>query len=151
MRVRAKFHVSGLTGNAHNDFRQVQISTVYSPDTSTEDHKFWKASPNGRGAFSYDALNPETIVPGLPLDLGAKFYFDVTRIEDGAKGKDALFLARVTESAWNTENPQVSQKTITLNGTAGANHSIEITIDNSAVFDQFVLGASYRFTCTPAE
>ena len=123
---------------------EVHLNCVYSPDPKTEEHSFWKASPNGQLKLTYWGE--------LPFDFrpGQKFYVDVTR----GLAADAMTselrgigfeIGRPYVDGKIVDDPKITRIKVDLYG-KGAEHpdlpnqvydywSMKMDIDNDRVFE----------------
>ncbi len=79
--VRAKFKVQEITEHAYGEQRMktIKLVPVYSNDPSSENARFWAASPNGEirlGTINMDAA--------AQFEINAEYYIDFTRADSGA-------------------------------------------------------------------
>lgn len=71
--LRAKFVVTQIVRTHNFDGEQVTMQPVYSSDPASENHQFWKASPNGE--LRLGITNPVAVGK---LELGREYYIDLT-------------------------------------------------------------------------
>ncbi len=69
--LRAKFTVTSILRNYQFEGETITMNPVYSPDPESENHAFWKASPNGE--LKMTISNPDAVGK---LELGKEYYID---------------------------------------------------------------------------
>lgn len=77
--VRAKFKVNEITEHAYGNDRMktIKLVPVYSPQEGSENHAFWKASPNGE--IRLGTINMQAAEQFV---LNGEYYIDFTLAED---------------------------------------------------------------------
>lgn len=152
--VRAKFYISAVNRTASASYPNNEIgsryasvtwSAAYSPNPQSENHTFWKASPNGSLTMS----GPIDKVPSEFLEPGSFFYIDTTQASDDASDADDIY--RLDELG-ERHGGGIS---IALRSTGqnGWYSHWTMSIDNEAVFDFYRgrLGKKYKLVFLPAE
>jgi hypothetical protein len=75
--IRAK--MTAITKTIYNEARQgnITLQPVYSNDPTSENKKFWDATPSGK--LELGGLKPETLAS---FELGKAYYIDITVAEE---------------------------------------------------------------------
>ncbi len=140
MQTRSKFYVSsredGTNPPGAGDiftWAKVKLNAAYSPDPGTENHRFWKASPNGGMTLSSKSFN----VDDMPI--GSFFYVDVQASTGGAWKLTKLELAKGSNTLQ-----------VTLSGPDWTD-TLTVGIDNQSVWPLFLnrLGDAYDLDLVP--
>lgn len=148
MTTRAKFYVSARNTVANNasynedgspmTWTTVTLQAAYSPDPSTENHRFWKASPNGNATLTSKSFDTDVMAPG------SFWYIDVKPYPDDSAREDGWKLTKLEQSKGS------NTLTVTLSGPQYQDQ-ITVGIDNQGVWPLFMnkLGQMYDVKLIP--
>lgn len=90
MKTRVKLYVSAVNMTLIGDKTQsvIHLNAAYSPDPSTENYAFWKATPSG--TFRFYRTGAHNFSPGQ------QYYVDIEPNEDG----DIGLISKEIDSQW---------------------------------------------------
>lgn len=139
--VRAKLYVSAVNSQSYSPgnpvFHTAHLNAVYSPDPATENHSFWKATPNAQ-------VKARTLDRDL-FTTGEFYYLDFVADENGG----AVVAEAVPSDHQSGKSLQVRLSSFNAEGEKGPFAEwteVGMWIDNDAVFGFFELGKRYNLT-----
>jgi len=117
----------------------VSLNAAFSPDPSTENHKFWISTPTGAVTLRLAAEEAELYMPG------SFFYVDLQALEEGETAETEVVLRKLEQNGDWSRTIGLSRISERFSGGI----SVEFSVTNKVVWPAYrELGARYGLTLT---